>query len=155
MSDARFEDGRDTPLQLWATDVDDLRVLSALVQDAVLPVTELRYDRAARRFAVLLNRFRWEEAGAPPERVQSLLVVRDVLGVASQGLDRKDRDLILSLLALEFEAGADGAGHLVLRLAGDGDIRLSVECLDVALRDVTRPYMAPSGKTPAHDLKDE
>ncbi len=155
MSDARFEDGRDTPLRLWATDADDLRVISALVQDAVFPVTELQFDRAARRFAILLNRFRWEDNGAQAERVQSVLVVRDVLGVASQGLDRGDRDLILSVLALEFDADSDGAGHLILRLAGDGDIRLSVECLDVALRDVTRPYMAPSGKAPAHDLKDE
>lgn len=152
MSDARFEDGHETPLRLWATDADDLRVISALVQDAVLPVTELRYDRAARRFALLLNRFRWEQDTTPPERVQSLLVVRDVLLVASQGVDRNDQNLILSLLAVEFDAGPDGAGNLILRLAGDGDIRLQVECVDVALRDVTRPYAAVSAKTPFHQV---
>ena len=82
--------------------------------------------------------------------MQSLLVVDNVLGVASQGVDRSDKDLVLSLLSLSFEPGEDGAGHLVLTLAGDGAIRLSVEAIDVSLRDVTRPYTAPSGKAPDH-----
>jgi hypothetical protein len=159
MSDARFEDGADRPLKLWATDAQDLQVVSALVQDAVLSVAEMRFDPKARRFAALLNRFRWEDRdraakAADFERVQTLLVVRDVGAVASQGFGRGDRDLVLSLLALEFQPLQDGAGALVLRLAGDGDIRLSVDCLDVTLRDVSRPYVAPTGKAPAHDLGD-
>jgi hypothetical protein len=39
---------------------------------------------------------------------------------------------------------------VILTLAGDGAIRLSVEALDVTLKDVTRPYVAPSGKLPGH-----
>jgi hypothetical protein len=158
MADARFEDGADRPLRLWATDADDLRVVAALLQDAVVPVSELRFDRGARRFAALVNRFRWEDRDRAAqagdfERVQSLLVVRDVLGVASQGFARSDRDLVLSVLTIDFAPGADGAGEVILRLAGDGDIRLSVECLDVTVRDVTRPYLAPSRKAPHHDLE--
>ena len=84
------------------------------------------------------------------ERVQSVLAVDGVLRVASQGIDRSDGDVILSLLSLTFEPGEDGAGALLLTLAGDGAIRLEVEALDVTLRDVTRPYTAPSRRTPAH-----
>lgn len=157
MSDARFEDGAERPLRLWATDADDLRVVAALLQDAVLPVSEIRYDRPARRFAALVNRFRWEDRDRAAkagdfERVQSLLVVRDVLGVASQGFARSDKEFVLSVLTIEFVEGQDGAGDVILRLAGDGDIRLSVECLDVTVRDVTRPYLAPARKAPTHDL---
>lgn len=158
MSDARFEDGDERPLNLIARDGDDLRVISALVQDAVLPVTEMTWDRKARRFAVLLNRFRWEDRAAaeaakrPVERVRSLLVVEDVLAVRTQGIDRRDKDMVLSLLSLGWEPGADGTGRLVLTLAGDGAVGVEVEALDVALRDVTRPYRAPSGKVPSHDL---
>ena len=61
-----------------------------------------------------------------------------------------DGDVILSLLSLTFEPGEDGAGALLLTLAGDGAIRLEVAALDVTLRDVTRPYTAPSRRTPAH-----
>jgi hypothetical protein len=79
------------------------------------------------------------------------LVVDNVLHVASQGIDRSDKDTILSLLALTFEPGAEGAGHVLLTLAGDGALRLEVEALEVTLKDVTRPYRAPSGKVPHHE----
>lgn len=156
MTDARFEDGDDAPLRLIARDAEDLPVLSALVQDAVFPAGEMRFDRPSRRFALLLNRFRWEDRaraerqGRSFERVRSLLVVGDVLSVASTGIDRSDPDLVLSLLALEFAPGEDGTGTLTLWLAGDGAVRIAVECLDVGLRDVTRPYVAPSGRAPDH-----
>jgi hypothetical protein len=155
MTDARFEDGAEAPLRLKAEGSDDLPVISALVQDAVFPISEMRFESRRRRFALLLNRFRWElqpesAARGGYERVQSVLVVEDVQGVATQGIDRTDRDTILSLLSIGFEPGTDGAGRLVLVLAGDGAIALDVECLDVTLRDVTRPYRAPSGKAPRH-----
>ncbi|MCW8842034.1 MAG: DUF2948 family protein [Rhodobacteraceae bacterium] len=156
--DARFEDGGEAPLNLGALDSEDLAVLSALAQDAVFPATEMQWRAKERRFALLINRFRWEDApqaerlGRPVERVQAVLAVDNVLGVASQGIDRKDGDTVLSLLSVTFEPGEDGAGHVLLTLAGDGAIRLSVEALEVALKDVTRPYKAPSGKAPTHEV---
>ncbi|QDI77902.1 DUF2948 family protein [Leisingera aquaemixtae] len=156
MADASFEDGREVPLNLGALEEEDLKVISSLIQDAVFPATEMSWRASQRRFALLLNRFRWEDRDAAErrgrayERVQSLLVVDNVLRVASQGVDRKDKDLVLSLLAVSFEPGEDGTGHVLLTLAGDGAIRLSVEALEVSLRDVTRPYRAPSGKAPDH-----
>ncbi|WP_171101156.1 DUF2948 family protein [Ruegeria sp. HKCCD7255] len=156
MSDASFDDGREAPLNLGAQDSDDLQVISTLVQDAVFPVTEMTWRPSKRRFALLLNRFRWEDKDAaaqrnrPFERVQSVLVFDDVLSVSSQGIDRRDKDMILSLLSVDFEAGEDGAGHILLTLAGDGAIRLRAEALDATLKDVTRPYRAPSGHAPHH-----
>ncbi|MEO0504492.1 MAG: DUF2948 family protein [Pseudomonadota bacterium] len=152
--DARFEDGREAPLNLGALDTDDLQVISSLAQDAVFPITEMRWDARARRFALLLNRFRWEDAGKErhaPERVQALLSFEGVLRVSSQGIDRSDRDVVLSILSISFEPGADGTGDMTLVLAGDGAIRLCVEAIDATLRDVTRPYVAPSKSVPEHD----
>lgn len=156
MADATFEEGREAPLNLGAATPEDLSVLSSLVQDAVFTPPEMAWRPREHRFAVLVNRFRWEDRiaaerrGRPYERVQSLLVIDTVLGVSSQGVDRKDKDLVLSVLDVSFEAGEDGAGHIVLTLAGDGALRLKVEALDVSLKDVTRPYVAPSGKAPQH-----
>lgn len=155
--DARFEDGREAPLNLGALDADDLGVLSALVQDSVFPVTEMSWRSKERRFAILLNRFRWEDIdaakarGRDVERVQSLLVINHVTGVASQGVDRSDQDVVLSILALAYEANEHGGGELTLTLAGDGAILLRVEALEVGLKDVTRPYIAPSRQTPDHE----
>jgi hypothetical protein len=153
MIDARFEDGREKPLNLGAQDADELKVLSALIQDAIFPITEMTWLAKQRRFGLLLNRFRWEEGSrgrTAPERVQSLLVVDNVMSVASQGVDRAETDMILSVLSAAFEAGDDGAGDIVFTLAGDGAIRLSVEAIELTLKDVTRPYVAPSKKAPNH-----
>ncbi len=156
MSDASFEDGREAPLNIGAEDADDLQVISTLTQDAVFPVTEMSWRPSDRRFALLLNRFRWEDKDAAArrdrafERVQSVLMFNSVLSVASQGIDRGEKDTILSLLSVDFEAGEDGAGQIMLTLAGDGAVRLDVEAVDVALKDVTRPYQAPSRQAPHH-----
>ena len=155
--DARFEDGAERPLRLRAESAEDVRVLSALLQDAVVEASEIAWARRHRRFALLVNRFRWEDVpaaerqGRPFERVRALLTIEGVLAARATGVDPGDRDLVLSLLALMFEPGADGAGRLRLVLAGDGEIALEVEALDVSLSDVTRPYEAPSGRRPSHD----
>ncbi len=157
MSDARFEDGGDRPLRLKALDTHDLTVISSLTQDAVFPGSEMKWDRKARRFALLLNRFRWEDdanvkgARRQVERVQSVLSIEDVVGVQTQGLQARDADTVLSLLSIAFDAGLDGAGRLILTLSGDGAIGVDVEAMEVLLRDVTRPYIAPSRKVPQHD----
>ncbi|GAA6194032.1 DUF2948 family protein [Phaeobacter sp. NW0010-22] len=157
MTDASFHEGGEAPLNLGAEGVDDLQVISTLTQDAVFPITEMSWRASERRFALLLNRFRWEDKNAasqrdrPFERVQSLLVIDNVLGVSSQGVDRSDKDVILSILSVDFETGEDGAGQILLTLAGDGALRLNVEAIGVSLRDVTRPYKAPSGQAPHHD----
>ena len=156
MADARFEDGEDAPLRLIAQDAADLPVIAALVQDAVFPITEMGFAAKPRRFALLLNRFRWEDRaaavkeGRPFERVRSLMVFEGVLSVRSFGIDRGEADTILSLLSVSFVPGAEGAGVVELVLAGDGGVQLQVEALDVVLTDVSRPYRAPSGHVPDH-----
>jgi hypothetical protein len=152
VEDARFEDADEGPVALRALDADDIKVISALVQDAVFPAAEMTWDRRRRRFALLLNRFRWEHGAraAPPERVQSVLVIEDAMKVATQGIDRADPDLVLSLLSLDWAPGADGSGRITLVLAGDGAVAVDVEALEVTLKDVTKPYAAPSGKPPQH-----
>ena len=154
--DARFEDGADRPLRLIAADAEDLQVISTLAQDAVFPVGEMKYAAKNRRFALLLNRFRWEDATRKRqrdrayERAQAVLSFDDVLKVTTQGVDRTDGDVVMSLLAIEWQPGEDGAGRLELILAGDGAIGLDVECINVTLQDVTQAYIAPSGKMPQH-----
>ncbi len=152
--DARFAEGVERPLRLRAFDAEDLAVISALVQDAVLGAADLRWQRDKRRFALLLNRFRWEDEARAAraqdfERVRAVLAIEDVTGVQSTGLTR-DGSVVLSLLSVTFEPGEDGTGRVLLTLAGDGAIALSVEALEVVLQDVTRPYRAPSGRAPGH-----
>ena len=154
--DAKFEDGGEAPLNIGALDSEDLTVISAMVQDAVLPIGEISWQANQRRLALLINRFRWEDKtnaerqGRPVERVRSLLVFDTVLSVASQGLDRSQKDLVLSVLSITTENAENGDCFLTVTLAGDGALRIRVEAVEVQLRDVTRPYAAPSRKSPNH-----
>ena len=155
--DAGFNDALDRPLNLGAQDTEDLQVISSLTQDAVLTVDDLKWSRAERQVVTLLKRFRWEDVelakqqGRDPERVQSLLVIQNATGLASQGIDRKQLDIVLSLMSLEFSGAEDGVGDLILTFSGDGALKVQIDGLDVALRDVTRPYVAPSKQVPNHD----
>ena len=156
--DATFEEGQERPLNLGALDQDDLQVVSALIQDAVFPASEMIWKASQRRFAILLNRFRWEDGslrdatGHAAERVQAVLSIDNVLGIASHGIDRASKDLVFSALSLQFDPDQDTVGTVLLTLAGDGAIRLSVEALEVRLKDVTRPYTALSKNVPDHGL---
>jgi hypothetical protein len=155
--DAGFNDALDRPLNLGAQDAEDLQVISSLTQDAVLTVDDLKWSRAERQLVFLLKRFRWEDVelakqqGRDPERVQSLLMIQNATGLASQGIDRKQADIVLSLMSLEFSGAVEGVGDLILTFSGDGALKVQVDGLDVALRDVTRPYVAPSKQVPNHD----
>jgi hypothetical protein len=153
--DARFADGAERPLALRAFDASDLSVISALVQDAVLTGADMTWHRRARRFALLVNRFRWEDAdaarrqGRPPERARAMLSVEDVRAVQTQGITR-DAGTVLSVLSLTWDPDQDGTGRVLVTFAGDGALAIDVEALEVTLRDVTRPYAAPSGRVPDH-----
>ena len=155
--DARFQDGDDAPLRLMAQDARDLQVLASLAQDAVFPVTEMTFAKRQHRFALLLNRFRWEDSpaaartGRPFERVRSLLVFETVLSVRSQNLDRGDKDAVLSLLSVGFTP-IDQGGAVEIVLSGGGVVLLEVEAIEATLTDVSRPYRANSGQAPAHTI---
>ena len=158
MTDARYADaGPDMSLAIRAEDAEDLRILATLAQDAVLTAGDMLHDGRTRRFSLLLNRFRWEDAeaarreGRPYERVRSLLVISDALRVRHDGIDRADPGTVLSLLDIGWQPGEDGTGILTLSFAGDGTIAIDAECLSVDLRDVTRPYLAVSGDMPRHE----
>ncbi|MFV0294252.1 MAG: DUF2948 family protein [Paracoccus sp. (in: a-proteobacteria)] len=157
MNDASFRDADPGPLMLRAEGGEDLSVMSMLVQDAVLTGADITFDRKRRQLAMLINRFRWEDVEAAQsegrefERVRALLVISDITGIRSDGIDRNDGDAVLSLLAMVWQAGPDGTGRLSLEFAGDGTIMMDTECVSVDLRDVTRPYIAPSRQKPQHD----
>ena len=84
--------------------------------------------------------------------MQAVLAIDNVLAVASQGINRTDKTMVFSVLSIEFDSAENKAGTVLLTLAGDCAIRLSVEAIEVQLKDVTRPYSAPSKTIPDHGL---
>ena len=158
MADARFEDSVEVPLFLGAEDQKDLIVIATILQDAVFIRAKSTFNRKKREFSLLLNRFRWEDVNAAKaekrqfERVQSLLVFSDVISIKTLGLDLEDATTPLWLLTLQWTSGQDGSGIITLPLAGGSTIAITVEAISAQLRDMTRPYLAPSGLVPTHNI---
>ena len=85
--------------------------------------------------------------------MRTVLLVDHVTAVRASGLDPADKEQAVSVLGLSFDASADEedpSGRLRVLLAGDGEIEIAVECLEVRAEDVTRPWIAASGKAPSH-----
>ena len=135
-------------LTLTAEDEEDLKVISAHIQDAVVRSGDMAYLPKARRFVLLLNRYCWE--GEDCARQRAGLHFENVLNVKSTKLKQDDPEVVLELLAIDFAPSQDAAGAVDLVFAGGGRVRLDVECIDATLRDVSAPW--PAKGRPAHDL---
>lgn len=138
-------------LKLIAFDADDLAVMSAHLQDAVLRVGDLAYLPRERRFAGIANRFDWPEAldgadgkGAGYVRRRSGLRFERVLGAKLMGIDLARKDTVLALLAVRFEPAEAPAGSVLLQFAGGSAIRLEVECIEAELKDLGPVWRAAS-----------
>jgi len=135
-------------LKLRAADRDDMAVIAAMLQDALLPLADIQFLPEEHRFLFVANRFRWENCDRNGEcdqyeRVNCAIAFEGVDKVERQGLDRCCLDGIAELLTIEV---ADGAVLLVF--AGGGRVRLAISRLDCHLRDLGEPW--PTQWRPRH-----
>ncbi len=135
-------------LKLLALDIEDLDVISATTQDAVVRVGDMGFAKADNRFALLMNRFAWEEDGKTRQRKRTALHFDRVNDVKVAGIDTNSVDGVLDLLAIRFAETDAPAGTVELAFAGGGTIRLTVECLEARLQDLGAAWAAKA--TPAH-----
>jgi Protein of unknown function (DUF2948) len=138
-------------LKLAAADAEDLQMLSARLQDAAGKLKDFIWLPKQRRFAAMLNRYRWEDVKGPGTRVRAALRFDGVSKVQSTNVKRGASEAVVSLLAINFTPNGDGdpAGVIELVLAGGGTIRLIVECIDAELADQTGPWTARA--RPSHE----
>ncbi len=135
-------------LRLTAQDVDDLNVISAQMQDAVLRFADLNFNSKRRRFALVANRFAWDEAETKTRR-RTGLHFDHVKSVQKQGFKNVGPETILSLLAISFGAVDELSGHITLAFSAGHHLRLEVECVDVTLADMGPAWSTEM--TPSHD----
>jgi hypothetical protein len=130
-------------LKLVALDRDDIEVVSAHVQDALVKIADIFWQPREHRFVMAVNRFDWINAvEAKPNdntdyrRCRTALRFERVLSCKCRGLDQFDKNARLNLLAIEFSVTDAPAGFVTLTFSGGGVIRLDVECLEAELADL-------------------
>lgn len=153
------------PLKIIARDAEDLAVVSACLQDSLIPLNEMRYLPQERRFIMVANRFRWERAAQGLEelaagkdasfasdedfgslqRTNAGICIDRVLSVRSRNIDRSRPDDFLSLLSVQLDGN-----KLFFLFAGGGTIQVEVEGLALYLSDLGKAW--PTQWQPDHAL---
>jgi hypothetical protein len=145
-------------LRLKALDSDDVSVIAACLQDALIPLSEMVYLAEERRFLAAFTRFRRECLADParPEgltQCQAALAFCEVDAVKHHGLDRRFGGVKLELLTVLAEPAPEGGFWITLLFAGDAAIQLQARAIAATLEDFGEPWPAPV--TPAHDVATE
>src|SRR5712691_4808859 len=139
------------PVKFVALDRDDLAVVSAHLQDALVKVADISWRRQEKRLVVALGRFDWLAAdGTRPElrRCRSALRFERVTCCKCRSVDPAGKDAVLNLLAVEFSETDPPAGVVTLISSGGGMLRLEVECLEAELADLGPSW--PAAARPVH-----
>ncbi len=140
-------------LKLLALNDDDLKVLSAHLQDSVILVKDIIFLKKSRTFLMMANRFMWEdvERGIFREnkRIRCAVKFENVLEVKSRNISQKKKDKILELLSIDSEAKYNKK-ELLLTFSGNNEIILIVEEINILLDDVGSPWKVKHA--PKHEL---
>jgi hypothetical protein len=125
-----------------ALDPDDLKIISAHLQDAVLRVADLAYVPSEKRFAAIVNRFDWiaadsnGDASTPLRRCRCALRFDRVLRAQVQGLTPGKGNAVAELLAVTYEEKDPPSGFITFVFSGGPAIRLEVECIEAEMKDL-------------------
>jgi hypothetical protein len=142
------------PLRMIVQDGNDLQVIAACLQDALVPLSGLEYDKEGECFHLIANRFCWEWEGEAAQetpcysRVAAGLSFQHVKDVQKKGLELQNKNELINLLTIHAIDGEDSI-HLVF--SGGSEIKLTVERLSCHLKDMDEPY--PTLNKPCHDKK--
>ena len=125
-------------LKLIALDLEDLQIISAHLQDAIVRVDEMAYVAGENRFAAILRRFDWTNAqNGIYQRRQSALRFEKVRSAQYKNISPGvSQATPLELLAIDYEPTDEVGGTITLVFSGDAGIRLEADCIEAELRDL-------------------
>ena len=129
------------PVKLVALDGDDLAVISAHVQDAVVRAADIVWQPGDKRLVIGMSRPDWEQAlggAASPRRLISVLRFDRVLACRSRRIERDGPRARLNIVGVAFHPATPPGGHVVLMFGDGAALRLDVECLECELVDIGR-----------------
>ena len=126
-------------LKLIARTEEDLRVVSAYLQDSIASISDIANLKKNKIFLMQLNRFMWEdvEKGVfrKNKRIRTILKFENILEVHSKNIIQSKKDKFLDFLAIESSIMPDNNYVMKIIFAGDSIIKLVSEVIEVTLDD--------------------
>ena len=126
-------------LKLIARTEEDLRVVSAHLQDSIVSISDIASLKKNKIFLMQLNRFMWEdvEKGVfrKNKRIRTILKFENVLNVLSKNIVQNKKNNFLDFLAIETIKMPDNNYEMKITFAGDSIIRIIAEVIEVTLDD--------------------
>jgi len=141
-------------LKLLATSEEDLRVIAAHLQDAIVSIKDIASLKKNRIFLIQLNRFMWEDVEKGVfrrnKRVRTVLKFDNVINVLSKKINTKEDKIFLDFLTIESKLLRDKSYEIQLIFSGDSMIKIKAEVIDVTLDDQGSPWETKA--QPKHDF---
>ena len=123
---------------------EDLKVISAYLQDSIVTVKDIVFLKKNKIFAMIVNRFMWEdiEKGVfrKNKRTRCALRFGEVIEVKSKNINQKNRNKILECLAIKCGLSNDGNCEIKIFFSGDSLITIMTETIDVVVHDLGKPW---------------
>ena len=144
-SDISDNTDKTSALKLHAQSSDDVEMLSALLQDALIAGADMVFDKAENTFMLVANRYCWELQDAGQQMRCMCGVKFGTIGaVRTRGMTA-DKTQFYNLLAIEYDKAAQ---HIMLVFSGGVGIQLEVSSIMIIVRDLAEPH--PSFARPDH-----
>ena len=131
-------------LKLLGKNQEDLKVISAYLQDSILIVKDMIFLKQNRTFIMMVNRFMWEdvEKGVfrQNKRIRCAVKFEEVIKVKSKNINQKNKNKPLECLAIKCSSIFDETYKINIFFAGDSIITIISEVIEVALHDLGKPW---------------
>jgi hypothetical protein len=141
-------------LKLLATSEDDLKVIAAHLQDAIVSVQDIANLKKNRIFLIQLNRFMWEDVEKgifrKNKRIRTILKFDNIVSVSSKNINNRVSKIFLDFLTIESKKMTDKSYEIKLIFSGDAVIKIKTEVIDITLDDQGSPW--ESKTQPKHNF---
>jgi len=141
-------------LKLLGRSVEDLKTISAYLQDSIIIQKDITFLKKNKIFLMLVSRFMWEDAEKglfrENKRIRCALRFDQVSNVLCKNINQKKKNKVLELLAIKNISMKDQTSKISLIFAGDSIITILVEEIDVLLDDLGEPWIVK--KAPKHKI---
>ena len=131
-------------LKLLGKNQEDLKIISAYLQDSILIVKDIVFLKQNRTFVMIVNRFMWEdvEKGVfrQNKRIRCAVKFEEVIKVESKNINQKNKNKTLECLAIKCSSVFDEIYKINIFFAGDSIITIISEVIEVALHDLGKPW---------------